>query len=181
MTCRRGATLATHRRAWNPIGVAPGVGFSYLITGAPENLRATTEVARPNRSFRCAFWFFSTPEPRPQPLQPRKRKALATHKWRRSIVVGSSQPAPPSSVAPTLSPGPQLPGEEGDRFFPTAYVSGLAAHARHSASTLALELTPRTFKRCLRTPQSRAASRSRATANTFNSFFGMANKPPGGS
>ena len=67
--------------------------------------------------FPCAFSFFSTPKPRPRPLQPRRRKTLATHKRRRSVVVGISQPAAPSSVAPTLGPGPQLPGDEGVRLW----------------------------------------------------------------
>ena len=42
-TWRRGTILTPHIRTWNPVCVAPGVGFVvFLVTGAPENLRATT-------------------------------------------------------------------------------------------------------------------------------------------
>ena len=66
-TWRRGAILTTQIRTWGPVRVAPGVGFAYLITDAPGNIRATTEIAGTNRSFRALFRFSLRPNRGPGP------------------------------------------------------------------------------------------------------------------
>ena len=66
-TWRRGAILTTQIRTWGPVRVAPGVGFAYLITDASGHLRATTEIAGTNRSFRALFRFSLRPNRGPGP------------------------------------------------------------------------------------------------------------------